>query len=126
VELEYSLYIKNIEKEEYKNRILFATTENTAAHVRTINDIKEFIENNVINVPSKNIAKTTYKHASFAENERSYISLEFTKQILAGEHFRFITKLVENDTYDILEIIASSDKRLLNYKNGICPYVLTN
>ena len=112
--------------DEYKNRILFATTENTAAHIKTVDDIKEFVEKYAANVPSKNIVKTTYRHTSFKDNERSYISLEFTKQILAGEHFRFITTLIENDTQNILEIIASSDKRLLNYKNGNLRKVFGN
>src|SRR5574344_1057794 len=116
----------------YSDRLFFATTTKNEKRIKDLKDLNNFIYQNVLNKPEKNIVNldaTNIKLDSL--DKHSFISIKFTEQIKYGEHFRLIYK----DKFDqknnlhnniIFEIIASNDKRLKYTKDNIFPYIQTN
>ena len=122
-----ALPIDVIEDEEFKDRIFFASTKNNAANLKDINDLNVFTKNYAVNMPNENIVQMAGKEFKFADNEKAFLSLDFTKPIKYGEHFKFIIPKYNGENKCIVfEIIASNDKRLKSTTNNISPYVQTN
>ena len=122
-----TLPIDVIEDEEFKDRIFFASTKNDAANLKDINDLNAFTKNYAVNIPNENIVQLSGKRFKFADDEKAFLSLDFTQPIKYGEHFKFIIPKYNGENKCVVfEIIASNDKRLKNTANNISPYVQTN
>lgn len=118
-----------LNNDEYKDRLFCISTMNDAMHIKNLDDVNYFIKTKAINRPYQNLLSIEGQHIVPANDEKGFISFDFTKQIKAGEHFKFITlnnyskKFKENV---VLEIIASDDKRLIECDDYIFPYIQTN
>lgn len=118
-----------IEDQEYADRIFFASTLNNATYLAIRDDFDLFVKNSVANKASKNIVQIPGTKVKFDETHKSFITLNFTKQIKYGEHFKFIAPDVQykDDKYNVtIELIASNDTRLAKTAHCVNSYVLTN
>lgn len=122
-----------IEDPSYIDRIFFASTENAAANLTSKNDFIDFVKREVVNKPQDNLIQLGAKLLDFKENEKAFLTFDFTEQIHYGEHFKFIIPEYEYTTKDsnetkqiVFEVIASNDSRLKTTKYNISPYVQTN
>ncbi len=121
--------ISVIEDSKYRDRLFFMSTINDAMHVKTKDDVVKFIKTSVVNKPFENIVALESRPISIHESEIGFMTLDFTKQIEVGEHIRFVSLCNYNKGKKesiVLEIIASSDERLLVCDNYVFPYVNTN
>lgn len=121
--------ISVIDDPEYVDRIFFASTLNDATYLAIHDDFDLFVKNNVANKAYKNIAQLPGEKVKFDDSQKSFITLDFTKQIKYGEHFKFtaVDAQYKKDKYNVtIELIASNDLRLVNTEKHINPYVLTN
>lgn len=113
----------------YADRIFFMSTLNKAAALKTIDDAYVFVKSNVVNQPYENIVQISGVERTFESTEKAFLTLHFTQQIQAGEHFRFIISKDKKQgiqKYTVLEIIASQDRRLLEHADCISPFISTN
>ena len=118
--------IKNVlEQSKYKDRLFAVSTPNNISYVKSISDVTSFINRYVLNSPYINLTQQTAKRISFGDNEKSFICMHIQKPLQPGEHFRF-SAVTEDNRQIVLDIIASSDTRLLNMHQMLCPYISTN
>mgnify|MGYP003470477431 CR=1 FL=1 len=96
--------LNTIFSSEYSNRIFYATTINDAMRIKNNNDLDNFInhkvKNNndldnfinhkVKNKPYRNLVSLESSETSFDENDKSFITLHFSKPLKYGEHLKFI------------------------------------
>lgn len=119
-----------IENDNYLDRIFFATTNNAVTDLKTMDDFNLFAKNEAANKPYENIIQISGKAIEFGEDDKAFLTMDFTKQIRYGEHFKFIIpkyEISENEYQQVVfEIIASNDVRLSGTDNNISPYVQTN
>lgn len=119
-----------IENDNYLDRIFFATTNNAVTDLKTMDDFNLFAKNEAANKPYENIIQIGGKAVEFREDDKAFLTMNFTKQIRYGEHFKFIIpkyEISENEYQQVVfEIIASNDVRLSGTDNNISPYVQTN
>ena len=118
-----------IDNPEYADRIFFASTLNSATYLAIRDDFDLFVKNNVANKAYKNIVQVPGKLVKFDKSQKSFITLDFTKQIRYGEHFKFTATDVQykDDKFNVtIDLIASNDIRLAKTLHNINPYVLTN
>ena len=133
----------NIFTPKYDDRLFYAITNDDSDRVKSITDIDDFINVNVKNKPESNLTSLKSDKINFGENDKSFITLHFTKPLKYGEHIKIIamnyiqkgctyTKLNDannsNIPYDhiVFELIASNDIRLRNADNYISPTITTN
>lgn len=119
-----------IEDTEFTDRIFFASTKNAVANLQSLDDLNIFTKNEAVNKPNENIVQLDGDKFKLAEDEKAFLSMDFTQQIKYGEHFKFIIPKYEYDNDKskcvVFEIIASNDHRLKDMDNYISPYVQTN
>ena len=137
----------NIFTNLYKDRIFYAITNDNAGRVQNETDVNNFLNNYVKNLPENNLTSIKSEQITYNENEKSFITLHFSKPIKYGEHLKFIAlnKTKNNKSYSnssetnnednrlnilpydhiVYEIIASNDERLRYTDNHISPYVST-
>jgi hypothetical protein len=130
-EIKDSELFNRIFRDEYDDRIIFMVTNDRAARVETENDVKNFINDNVLDNPDGNVADVRSESMIWKIDDKSFITLSFDKPLKYGEHLRFVGFNVYNESKNIyenicLEIIASNDERLLNTDDFIFPYISTN
>lgn len=122
--------ISIIENADYKDRIFFATTNNAVTDLKTMDDFNLFAKNEAANKPYENIIQIGGSKLNIPTEDRAFLSMDFTKQIRYGEHFKFIIpkyEITESEAQHVVfEIIASNDIRLIDTDNNISPYVQTN
>ena len=122
--------INIIENDDYKDRIFFATTNDSVADLKTMDDFNLFAKNEAANKPYENLIQINGSRLNIPSEDNAFLSMDFTKQIKYGEHFKFIIPKYEisENVYQqvVFEIIASNDIRLRNTDNNISPYVQTN
>ena len=116
---------------KYEDRIIFMVTNDKAERVRSSKDVKQFINDNVLDNPDGNIADVKSDEMIWKDEHKSFITLSFDKPLKYGEHLRFSGFNVYNESKSVyenicLEIIASNDERLLETDNFIYPYITTN
>lgn len=124
------------DNEEFNDRLIFALSPKEGIRLKTKSDIVNFITNNIINRPYKNVVNTPILKHITKNRYREYITLNINSPINAGEHLRFIipnysyqqnmgpgfntlseTGGIENEVVTInrpliIELIASNDPRL--------------
>jgi hypothetical protein len=69
------------------------------------------------------------KEKEWASDERSFMTMAFTKTIHYGEHFRLIARNIRQNGQlrnICVDIIASNDERLAKTDNNISAYIQTN
>lgn len=122
--------ISIIENDNYKDRIFFATTNNAVTDLKTMDDFNLFAKNEAANKPYENLIQIGGSELNVPTEDQAFLSMDFTKQIRYGEHFKFIIpkyEIAENKTCQVVfEVIASNDIRLRDTDNNISPYVQTN
>ena len=92
-------------------------------------DIDTFVSRYVLNNPDRHVATLLVKEKEWAEDERSFMTMAFTKLIRYGEHFRLIARNIRQDDElrnICVDIIASNDQRLARTDNHISAYLQTN
>ena len=86
-----------------------------------------FAKNEAANKPYENLIQINGSRLNVPVEDNAFLSMDFTKQIRYGEHFKFIIPKYEinENVYQqvVFEIIASNDIRLKNTDNNISPYV---
>ena len=105
------------------------TTNNDAMRVSSQADIDTFVSRYVLNNPDRHVATLLVKEKEWAEDERSFMTMAFTKLIRYGEHFRLIARNIRQDDElrnICVDIIASNDQRLARTDNHISAYLQTN
>ena len=115
--------------EDLKDRIFFMTTNNDAMRVSSQADIDTFVSRYVLNNPDRHVATLLVKEKEWAVDERSFMTMAFTKPIRYGEHFRLIARNIRQDAglrNICVDIIASNDQRLARTDNHISAYLQTN
>lgn len=119
-----------IENDNYSDRIFFATTNNAVTDLKTMDDFNLFAKNEAANKPYENLIQIGGSELTVPTEDKSFLSMDFTKQIRYGEHFKFVIpkyEISETETQQVVfEIIASNDIRLRDTDNNISPYVQTN
>lgn len=118
-------------QDKFCDRIMFMTTNNAAMRVESETDVKNFINDNVLDNPDGNIADVRAEEVLWKDDHKSFITLSFSEPVKYGEHLRFVGFNVYNEDKKIfenicLEIIASNDERLLETDDFIFPYISTN
>lgn len=125
-----STTIDIIENDDFKDRIFFATTNTAAVDLKTMDDFNLFAKNEAANKPYENLIQIDGSELNVPAEDQAFLSMDFTKQIRYGEHFKFVIpkyEISENKTQQVVfEVIASNDIRLVNTDNNISPYVQTN
>lgn len=125
-----STTIDIIENDNYLDRIFFATTNNAAVDLKTMDDFNLFAKNEAANKPYENLIQIDGSELNVPIEDKAFLSMDFTNQIRYGEHFKFIIpkyEITENETQQVVfEVIASNDIRLVDTDNNISPYVQTN
>lgn len=119
-----------VENDQFNDRIFFASTKNAVTNLENLKDLNVFTKNEAVNMPDENLVQIKGTKMRFEEDEKAFLSMDFTKQIKYGEHFKFIIpkyKLNQNESKCVVfELIASNDHRLKTTQNNISPYVQTN
>lgn len=123
--------IDSIFNKKFADRIFFMTTNNDATRIQSNDDVKKFISNYVIDNPDKNICNVRADKVDWEDEDKSFITLNFTEPIEYGEHLRIVAldyyNEIEKKFQNIcLEIIASNDARLISTDYNISPYIYTN
>ena len=123
--------IDSIFKNKFSDRIFFMTTNNDATRIQSNDDVKKFISNYVLDNPDKNICNIRANKIEWEDEDKSFITLNFSEPISYGEHLRFIALNYYNEKEEkfqniCLEIIASNDERLISTDYNISPYIYTN
>jgi len=122
-----STTIDIIENDDYLDRIFFATTNIAAVDLKTMDDFNLFAKNEAANKPYENLIQIGGSELNVPIEDKAFLSMDFTKQIRYGEHFKFIIpkyEISENETQQVVfEVIASNDIRLVDTNNNISPYV---
>lgn len=125
-EIDDSEAVKLINNKEYRDRIFLAVTDKSAGRVQNENDLSEFIDEHVANVPHINVIASPSEEI---KTGISYVALKFTHPISYGEHFRILVPDFELEdgtkTRAVFELVASNDKRLLD-TDFVHPYVAIN
>ena len=129
-EINDSTLFASIFQERFLDRIIFMVTNNAATRVRSRDDVKDFINGNVLDNPDGNVADVRAEDTEWRDGDRSFITLSFPQPVRYGEHLRFVAFNVFSETSgkyeDIcLEIVATNDERLLQEDGFIYPYVNT-
>jgi len=95
-----------------------------------MDDFNLFAKNEAANKPYENLIQIGGSELNVPTEDQAFLSMDFTKQIRYGEHFKFIIpkyEITENETQQVVfEVIASNDIRLVDTDNNISPYVQTN
>ena len=123
--------IGNIFNKKFSDRIFFMTTNNDATRIQNTDDVKKFITNYVLDNPDRNICNVRASKVEWEDEDKSFITLNFSEPISYGEHLRFIALDYYNERErkfqnNCLEIIASNDERLVSTDYNISPYIYTN
>ena len=124
------------ENPEFSDRLLFALSPKEGVRLKSKSDIVNFINNNIVNRPYKNVVNTPILKHIIQNKYKEFITLNINSPINAGEHLRFIipnysyqqnlgpgfntlteTGEIENEVITInrpliIELIASNDPRL--------------
>lgn len=117
-----------INKEEYKNRLVFAISPNEGIRMKSETDLTYFLKNTIANRPYENIG--IYPVEKFESNYKEFITLNFNESLESGEHLRISVPSFRNPNTDkinslIFEIVLSNDKRLAT-TDGVFPYIVHN
>ena len=92
-----------------------------------MDDFNLFAKNEAANKPYENLIQIGGSKLNVPTEDQAFLSMDFTKQIRYGEHFKFIIpkyEITENTTCQVVfEVIASNDIRLRDTDNNISPYV---
>ena len=111
------------------DRIFFITTNNDAARIQSESDVDEFVSKYVLDNPDKHIGTLRSVEHKWADDEKSFMTMKFTRQISYGEHFRIIARNL-SDKSEIknicIDLIASNDKRLATTDDNISAYIQTS
>lgn len=130
---------------KYSDRLFYAITNNYADRIKNEIDLNSFLNKYVKNVPEENLVSLKADKVEFDSEDKSFITLHFSKPLSYGEHIKFIALnyAVKNTAYTnvgnvdshknnvftheniVYEIIASNDERLKDSDNHISPYVNT-
>ena len=115
----------------FSDRLFFMTTNNDAVRVTKKDEVETFISKYVCNNPDVNVGNVTVSPLKFSDEQKSFMTMTFTKPVVYGEHFRFIGQNIFNEEDGTvrnicLEIVASNDERLLDEDGFVSPYVYTN
>lgn len=111
---------------EYNDRIYMMSTANDLHVIKKLDDAMEFIKRDVLNKPSDNLVHNGTNPVVF--RHKSFLTMEFTRQIRYGEHFRFFIKNKQADGASgvLYDVVASNDQRLLWMDDCVGGYVNKN
>lgn len=128
----------------YKDRLFYAITNDFADRIYSELDLTDFFNKYVKNTPEYNLISLDADNIDFESDDKSFITLHFSKPLVYGEHLKFIAlnyttdntyinvgSVKDNESNElsteniVYEIIASNDERLRNTDNCISPYINT-
>lgn len=128
-----SIYRK-IFQNAFKDRIFYAITNDNAARIQSETQLDNFLNKYVKNLPEKNIMSVKSDRVEFDKDDKSFITLHFSKPMKYGEHIKLIAmnRVLNSQTsgntvqHIVYELIASNDERLITTDDNISPYVNVN
>ena len=82
--------LKNIFDDKFSDKIFCMTTNNDVMRVQSNDDVEKFIRKYVYNNPDKNLCNIKSDFLTYNDGDQSFITMNFTKPIHYGEHFRFV------------------------------------